>query len=149
MEIKEFNQLPRQSSPFTHLLILTAADLTETTAATAQEFRVTLPANCRVTDVVLDVRRGPEDLDDATLDDVQITIGDSAGATQFMTAKQIAAKNGTPIKFAAAAASAQKVYTAADYLKVVITPETGKNLAALDVGEIRIYVTLHKRGQLG
>lgn len=180
---KTFKTLPLESLPYNRVLELKpVTDLTESTAATAQEFRVTIPANSRIFDVVAQI--DPlGDASDAAFNDITLTVGDSAGASVFIGSQQIAKQAATPIKIAgvnkadavtltstngtAAAASANlsglaaeaekigddvralhaassvgKIYTAANYLSVVVTPESGKSLSNLDQGAIRIFVAL-------
>lgn len=186
---KTFKVLPQESAPYNRLLeLLPVTDLTETTAATGQEFRVTIPAGSRIRDVVA-IISPVGDASVAAFDDVTLTVGDSSSAVAFIGSQQIAKLAATPIKIAgmnkadavtltstngtAAGASASlanlaaeaekigddvralhavsalgKIYTSADYLKVVVTPESGKSLSDLDQGAIRIFVELQSFDKL-
>lgn len=80
----------------------------------------------------------------------------TAAATDLATAEALANalkanynQLQTDVAAIAAASVKGKLYAAADYLKVVVTPKTGKALASLDLGEIRLFCAFSIQGQLG
>lgn len=97
-----FHQLPKESLPFNRLALIRAiTELTDSTTSEAQEFRVTIPANSRLSDLIVTVPVAPQDVSDSGYDSVLLKVGDSSAADAFVASKEIAGLAGSPVAFAA------------------------------------------------
>lgn len=126
----------------THRLILTHADITMATVDTAQTIEA-VPVAAKMGVQLVDVRLKTafQDSADAASIITAITVGDGGSTTRFLASTELNA-NGTEIwlKGGVNPNPQPYVYTAADTVDVVfLAPTSGKNLAALDTGEVHLY----------
>lgn len=71
-----------------------------------------------------------------------LTISGSYSQSEVQALRAAAETLADDVRALAAAGQTAKLYTAADYIKIVVTPESGKALSNLDTGEINILVPL-------
>lgn len=170
--------VPTQGLPFNRHIILTAAIIAAAGTANSSAnndtltFRAAIPAGSIVRDVVLVTAAGLQDISDTGFNSVTASVGDGTSNLNHIPAKQTAlqgtevlvSSNDNAIAALAIAASYSqaeiqalraatatlggRTYAAADYVTVLLTPGSGKNLANLDAGEIRVYYQLINRDTL-
>ena len=164
--------VPLEGLPFNRHLILTASIIAGAAGANSAAvndtltFRVALPAGSIVRNTILVTAAGLQDISDAAFNSVTASVGDSGSNLNHIPAKQVALQ-GTEVVVssndnaiaalaisasytqaeiqalrAAAATLGGRTYAAADFLTVLLTPGSGKNLKDLDAGEIRVYCQL-------
>ncbi len=123
-----------------HLVVITSADLTQTTAATAQTLvPMALPAGCVASLAGARLVTPFADSADAANNSCTITVGDAASANRYLAATQVNA-NGSFVTVAAGVLTALG-YPAAGELRVAFSaPPAGKTLAALNKGELHLFV---------
>lgn len=127
---------------FTHCALFTHADLTETTANTAQAISFAVPAGTLVQpDLVFVLDQAFRNSADNALNTTALTVGDNAAANTWLTTTELNA-NGSFITSKAGTATAGKAYPAADTLKFTFGSMTGKNLADLNEGQLRVFLTI-------
>jgi len=119
-----------------------STDLTETTANTAQTLTVAVPAKtaCILTMAVLDTAF---DTAATNVTACTVTVGDGTDADLFLAA-MVLASDGTEVwkKYGQAASSlslGKKVYTSADTLDFVFTPDSAQALSAMISGSAKFY----------
>ncbi len=121
-------------------VIITHDDLTQATAATAQTLEVLKVANGQLVDLTdMQLVTPFEDTADAANNTTPITVGDGASTARYLASTElnlngteVLRKTGTGTRFQ---------YTAADTVDVVFTaPAAGKTLAALNKGELHLYL---------
>lgn len=128
------------------LATITAAMLTASVADDLNSFTITIPAKSRIGGVLLDLRTAFENTASGANNTTTVSIGDTAGATTHLAAKEVNA-NGSTITLATG--DTAKVYTSADTLKVIFTPKSSTALTALNKGELRVYVKYTTDGAIG
>ena len=135
--------LPKeQYGNFTHQVVITAGDLTEATAATAQVLApITVAPGVLVVNVAAKLVTPFQDASDAALDTTTITVGDGAAAAAYLASMELN-ENGTEIDYKAGTGT-QKAYIVADTIDVTVgAPNSGKALADVDTGEVHIFLQL-------
>lgn len=149
--------------------IIAAAALANTSAADdTLTFRVPVPAGSVIRNVTLVVptNQGLQNTADTGFDSVTASVGDGTSNLNHIPAKQVALL-GTEIKIATAdhaiaalavagsysqaevqalrnacATLTGRTYAAADFVTVLLTPKSGKNLSALNAGRIELFYQL-------
>ena len=125
----------------THALRITADDLTETTANTAQALTVDV-ADGEVFELLATNLVTPfEDASDAAFNSTVLTVGDGSDTDRFLTSQQLNA-NGTVIDYATGAAAqgpSGHVYNTADTVDFTFGSMSAKALADIDTGELLVY----------
>lgn len=130
------------STGCSHCIKVDHTDLTETTANTAQAINIPLAAGYAVGDVGLFKLKTPfRNSADAAHNTTTLSIGDNASATTWRTAAELNA-NGSKVDFGVFTATTGKAYTAADTVKLTFGSMSAKNLAALNEGEVHLFVQL-------
>lgn len=125
----------------THVAIIKHDDLTETAASTAQtKSPATLAAYMACKLIEMQLKKPFRDSTDPAHNSTLVTIGDAGSATRFLASTELNA-NGTYIQQSLGTGTEQ-TYTAADAVACAFTPATGKNLAALNEGELRLYLRI-------
>jgi hypothetical protein len=125
---------------FTHKIVLTFADLTQSGAGTAQTINMLAVANKQVvTRVATRLDTAFQNTGDAAFNSTAITIGDSGSANRFIASQELNA-NGSSVS--AKAGATINAYTAADNVAIVFTPTGGKSLNALNAGQLTVLVHL-------
>jgi hypothetical protein len=138
-QIPVFDQLPLHGA--THFIDVSAADLTQTTANTAQTL---VPANFRAGDafqlVAMKLVEPFENTADAAHDTTTLSVGDDDSATRYLASTQLNA-NGSTVSFAAGALTAPCfVYTAAKELRLAFGSQTAKSLSNLNKGRVLLFI---------
>lgn len=93
-----FYQLPKESSPFTHVAVVKAADLTDPTNSSVQTIGFVLPAGCRIADIFYDLVAPFQDDSDAAFLLTTMSVADSVPVT-YIAAKELNA-NGSYVSLA-------------------------------------------------
>jgi hypothetical protein len=131
----------RAESPgFTHVAILTCDALTTTTNGTAQAFNVNL-ATYDVIGRVQDFVKTPFQVAGTAGNDTTLrSLGDNSSATTHTATAEMNA-NGTVV-YSKFSNTAVGPYTAANTLKITVTPKTGTNVNAINRGELHVLFQL-------
>lgn len=125
----------------THRAIVKHTDLTETAAATAQAVTLTaVQAKMSVAVKRIELKQAFEATADAANNSTALTLGDVGSANRFVTSTELN-KNGTEV-FLSHGTGTTQLYTGAETVKATFTPGAGKTLAALDRGELWVYLRI-------
>jgi hypothetical protein len=83
--------LPMESAiaGYTHSAVIDWTALTDSTAADAQIFECAIPANCRIADVLLDLKVPFGNTASVANNSTTLTVGDNESATQYVSSQQI------------------------------------------------------------
>jgi hypothetical protein len=128
----------------THVVQITHADLTETTADTAQDIALlTTPASKCSVEVVKTVLDTPfKDASDEAFNTNALIIGDS-GDTDRLLASQELNENGSEV-LKKRGTGTSMVYTSATVINANIAAMTAKSLSDIDTGVLRIYLCIEE-----
>ena len=138
----------KAATGFTHQIVVTHSDLTETTAATAQTIEILSVAPGDVVEKAAFKLVTPfEDASDSAFNDTNIEVGDGGDTDRFIASTEVN-ENGTEIDFAANANTTAYAYTAADTVDLKVNSMSAKSLSNLDAGEIHIYLAVTKLSSL-
>lgn len=141
MKVFKLTTQEAATSGFTHLAKITHDDLTETGSATAQAITIATPAAGSILlNAAQRLKTAFADSSDSANASTVLTLGDGTTANKFLAASQLNAntaddslKSGTGTK---------NDYTSAGQIVATFTPGTGKTLAALDTGEVHIFLQI-------
>jgi hypothetical protein len=149
MQFKELATQEKAASDFTHMGVLTANDLTQATANTAQSFNVALmPVGSFIEKTLLRLVTPFKDASDAAYNSTTVDIGDTGLATRFATTQQVN-ENGTEISAPVVNIPASPtVYAASQYLTVNFNSMAAKSLNLIDVGELHVLVKINDSKKL-
>lgn len=139
----EIALLPEQSfGGFTHRVKITAADLTQTTAATAQTIEaITVKEGDVVLKCATRLITKFKDASDAALATTAIEVGDGGSTARYLASQELNV-NGTEIT-AKGGTGTIYAYTGADTVDVkFLSPGSGKALDDVDTGEVHIYLQI-------
>jgi hypothetical protein len=140
-----------QKGGFTHKVILTSADLTETTANTAQVIElITVELGSRVAECSHYLKTDFEDASDAAFNATPITVGDGTDPNRFLTSQELNT-NGTEIQAFSELNSLDTLpytYLAADTIDVTFGSMAAKSLSDIDTGEVWLYLNVVHMGQV-
>lgn len=138
-----------QVGGFTHKTVITHADLTETTAATAQTIAGPVVAVGSIVQAVATyLKTDFKDASDAAFNSTAITVGDGTDADRFITSQELNT-NGTEVDAKIELHSTNTLpyaYTAADTVDVVFNAMTGKSLSNIDTGELWVFYNIVNLG---
>jgi hypothetical protein len=130
----------------THVWTVGVDDLTTTTDNTAQTVDLAVSAGTGVEFVAYEIT---ESFVTATTTGNQYTtsltmaIGDSASATRYLAAQQLAKRNvEVPFAWSGTDDVARYLYTAAGTLRLTFTPAGDVSVADFTAGEVRIYMRM-------
>lgn len=122
---------------FTHVAIISANDLTQTTANTAQAFTVVPIAKGDIMLRAVGVPVVPfQNTGDAAFNSDTVSVGDSGSATRHTAATEANA-NGA---FAPVIGNTPYLYTAADSLIITVNSMTAKALNSINRGEYHVFL---------
>jgi hypothetical protein len=143
MKIRPLTTNERAETPgYTHVAVITADDLTQATANTAQT--ITLFA-LKVGDIVKRIGwylRVPfQNTADAAFNSDTVSVGDTAAVTTHLAAAE-ANLNGTEIIWRTGVVNV--LYTAADILTVTFNSMAAKSLLNLNRGELILFISLER-----
>lgn len=144
-----------EGQPFTHVAVIKAADLTETTAATAQtiDLATNLPAGSTIEAYggALKLVTPFKDASDAAFNSTAVTIGTSVdtGVNNLLTSTELN-ENGTEVDYARFVNTAPVTLTVATTdLQIVFNAMSGKALNDIDTGEVHVFFALTELNKLG
>lgn len=124
---------------FTHVIVITANDLTQAVVATAQTFDVFALLAGDIIAKAIGVPVVPfRDASDATFNSDTVSIGDTGLATRHTAATE-SNGNGT---FLRVQGNTSFLYTAADKLRITVNSMVAKALVNIDIGEYHAFVSL-------
>lgn len=141
MTFKSLTTNERAETPgFTHVAIVTADDLTQTTANTVQTITLcNLIAGDQIQRVKWYLSTPFQNTADNTNNATTASVGDSAAVTTHLAAGETNL-NGTELIWRTV--STVVAYTAGDIFTVTFTPKTGSALNVINRGELRLLVSL-------
>ena len=135
---RSVNEAPRG---FNHRFVITASDLTQATANTAQSITlVTLPAGTVVKHAAYYLKTPLADASDSAFNSTAMTVGDAGDADRYIDSAQLNV-NGTEV--IAGASNGSKVpyaYASSTAVVAAFASMADKALADIDTGEIWIYL---------
>jgi hypothetical protein len=144
MQVYELPNETKAATGFTHKVILTHDDLTESTADTDQTIALlSVVAGDVVQKAAFQLVTAFKDASDAAFNDTQVQVGDGNDTDEYIAATQVN-ENGTEVLFAANVNTVPFAYTAADTVDLLVESMTAKSLSNLDAGEIHIYLAVTK-----
>jgi len=139
-----------QKGGFTHKVVLTHEDLTETTDNTAQTIEmVSVEIGSRVAEASYILKTDFEDASDVNLNATTLEVGDAADPNRFIVSKELNG-NGTEIQAWSTANDVNTVpytYLADDTIDAKIGSMAAKALNDIDTGEIWIYLNVVHMGR--
>lgn len=129
-----------QSGHFTHKIVLTFEDLTETATNTAQTIALLdVAAGDIVTDCAMVMTTDFEDASDSGFNATTLIVGDDGSTNRYLTSTELNV-NGTQVNYKAGTQTAGFMYTAANTIDAVIGSMSGKALNDIDVGSVTILL---------
>ena len=133
---------------YTHIASISVDDLTSTTNGAAQTITLAaLKAGDSILKVAWRAKTFFIDNDDAAFTSTTMSVGNTAtGVTAHIAAIELN-ERGTEVR-QGFTNTAVGPYTAADSITVTFTPTAGKNLAALDAGEVEVLFQLSRIADL-
>lgn len=148
MEIFELPIETKAATGYTHKAIVTHADLTETTAATAQNLTLlSLVAGDVVQNAAFKLVTSFADAADSANNTTTMTLN---GAGSAVVASTQANANGTPVLYKAFTATAPvTVASGTSTVQLAVgAPAATKTLAALTTGELHVFFAVNKLASL-
>ena len=134
-----------QRGGFTHKVVLTHADLTETTANTAQTIElITTKLGTLVTNCAMYKPTDFQDASDANLNTTTIQIGDGGSTARYLASTELNV-NGTEVDAFVDANSVDTipyVYTSANTIDATIGSMAAKSISNVDAGEVWIWLNI-------
>jgi hypothetical protein len=118
----------KAATGFTHQVVVTHTDLTESTVVEKAAFQLVTAF---------------EDASDAAFNDTNVSVGDGGDTDRFIASTEVN-ENGTEVDFAANANTTAYAYTAADTVDLLVESMNAKSLSNIDAGEIHIYLAVTK-----
>jgi hypothetical protein len=126
---------------FTHIAIVTADDLTEATANTAQDVSLgTVPKGWIINKTMARLVVPFEDKSDAAFNTTALVVGDAGSANRYITSAQMN-RNGTEITIPQYNNTAYQT-TAATEILANFAAMSAKSLVNIDKGEVHIFFQL-------
>jgi hypothetical protein len=134
----------KAATGFTHQVVVTHTDLTESTVDTDQTIALlSVVAGDVVEKAAFKLVTAFEDASDAAFNDTNVSVGDGGDTDRFIASTEVN-ENGTEVDFAANANTTAYAYTAADTVDLLVESMTAKSLSNIDAGEIHIYLAVTK-----
>jgi hypothetical protein len=134
----------KAATGFTHQVVVTHTDLTESTVDTDQTIALlSVVAGDVVEKAAFKLVTAFEDASDAAFNDTNVSVGDGGDTDRFIASTEVN-ENGTEVDFAANANTTAYAYTAADTVDLLVESMNAKSLSNLDAGEIHIYLAVTK-----
>ena len=148
MTVYELPYESKAATGFTHKVVVTHSDITESTADTDQTIAIlSVAAGDIVEKAAYKLVTAFSDASDSALNDTKVQVGDGGDTDRYIAATQVNV-NGTEVLFAANANTTSYAYTAADTVDLLVESMTAKSLSDLDAGEIHIYLAVSKLSSL-
>jgi hypothetical protein len=134
----------KAATGFTHQVVVTHTDLTESTVDTDQTIALlSVVAGDVVEKAAFKLVTAFEDASDAAFNDTNVSVGDGGDTDRFIASTEVN-ENGTEVDFAANANTTAYAYTAADTVDLLVESMNAKSLSNIDAGEIHIYLAVTK-----
>lgn len=144
MKVFELPAETKAATGYTHKVILTSADLTESTTNTAQTIELLdVAAGDVVHTAAVRLVTAMADASDSAYNTTTLVVGDGASSNRYVTSQELNV-NGTEVLFKAATNTAPHAYTAADTVDAVFGSMTDKALADIDTGEVHVFLGVNK-----
>ena len=148
MKVYELPAETKAASGFTHKVVVTHTDITESSADTDQTIAIlSVAAGDVVEKAAYKLVTAFADASDAAFNDTKVQVGDGVDPDRYIAATQVNV-NGTEVLYAANANTTAFAYTAADTVDLLVESMTAKSLSELDAGEIHIYLAVSKLSAL-
>ena len=139
----KLNRQEQSATGWTDKIVVTHADLTESAANTAQTIAlISVPAGAVVANAAFRLVTGFQDLDDNAFNGVTVVVGDGGSTARFIGSTQVC-EDGSEVDFwatSAATSTQPYAYLVADTVDAIFSSMAAKNLAALDAGEMHIFL---------
>lgn len=149
MQTYVLSQEEQANTGFTHRIRVTHADLTETTANTAQTIAIlTVAARDYVSDAAFNLVTPFEDASDNAYNTTTIIVGDDGNDDRYIVSTELNV-NGTEILAFGAASTARYAYVAANTVDAIFGSMADKSLSNIDVGAIDIFLKVSRLPALG
>jgi hypothetical protein len=146
MEIFELPVETKSATGYTHKAIVTHADLTETTANTAQSITLlTLAAGDVVHSGAYKLVTPFQDTADAAFNTTAVTTNAAGSALISATETNV---NGTEVFYKAHTATAPLTATSASTVAASFAAMSAKSLSALNAGEVHFFFSVNKLANL-
>jgi hypothetical protein len=146
MEIFELPAETKSATGYTHKAIVTHADLTETTANTAQSITLlTLAAGDVVHSGAYKLVTAFQDTTDAAFNTTAVTTNAAGSALISATETNV---NGTEVFYKAHTATAPLTATGASTVAASFAAMSAKSLSALNAGEVHFFFSVNKLANL-
>jgi hypothetical protein len=134
----------KAATGFTHQVVVTHTDLTESTVDTDQTIALlSVVAGDVVEKAAFKLVTAFEDASDAAFNDTNVSVGDGGDTDRFIASTEVN-ENGNEVDFAANANTTAYAYTEADTVDLLVESMTAKSLSNIDAGEIHIYLAVTK-----
>jgi hypothetical protein len=136
---------------FTHSFKVTHADLTETTANTAQVIPLyTTKKGTLILDAAFILKTAFKDASDAAFNSNTISIGIGGAAASFLPATEINEKGTEVLAFVTTNATdtLPGSFVGADTIDLTVNSMSGKSLSDIDTGEVIIMLRICELGDL-
>lgn len=148
MKVYELPAETKAATGYTHKVILTHEDLTETTANTAQTIELLdVAAGDVVSSAAVKVVTKLEDASDNAFNTTTLIVGDGDSTNRYIASQELN-KNGTAVLYKANANTVPNAYTAADTVDAVFGSMAGKKLSDIDAGEVHVFLGVAKLSSL-
>jgi hypothetical protein len=148
MTVYELPYESKAATGFTHKVVVTHSDITESTADTDQTIAIlSVAAGDIVEKADYKLVTAFSDASDSALNDTKVQVGDGGDTDRYIAATQVNV-NGTEVLYANNANTTAYAYTAADTVDLLVESMTAKSLSELDAGEIHIYLAVTKLSSL-
>jgi hypothetical protein len=148
MKVYELPYETKAATGFSHKVVVTHSDITESTADTDQTIAIlSVAAGDIVEKAAYKLVTAFSDASDSALNDTKVQVGDGGDTDRYIAATQVNV-NGTEVLYANNANTTAYAYTAADTVDLLVESMTAKSLSELDAGEIHIYLAVTKLSSL-
>jgi hypothetical protein len=140
MTTNAFRSLHESPRGYNYRFVIDHPDLTNATNAAAQDITlITLPANSVVKSAATFLRTPFADTADNAFNTTALIVGDSVDPDRFITSQELNV-NGTEVLAKAQASTTPHAYATATAVVANFASMSGKNLAALNAGEVHIFL---------
>ena len=144
MKVYELPSETKSATGYTHKVVITSADLTETTANTAETIELLdVAAGDVVHTAAVKVVTALADASDTAFNTTTLIVGDDGSTNRFVTSQELNV-NGSEVLYKAATNTAPHAYTAANTVDAVFGSMAAKSLSDIDTGEVHIFLGVNK-----
>lgn len=141
MRVYTLNADERAATGFTHRVRITEADLTETTANTAQTIAIfTVKARDYVQDVAFNLVTPFENTADNAYNTTTVIVGDGGDTARYIASAELNANGSKIIAGPAVNSKVHYAYTADDTIDAIFGSMAAKSLVNLNAGALDIFL---------